>query len=236
MWRGLPRNGCRRPEGSAAHECRKDRRVGREREGRRRRGIEPARVVRVVAGRGCALGSTRRPANQMPTVGRSASWRLVATWTTSPSSTSTPGFLERLACRRLAHVLAPLDVSAGKTPQARTEMARPAPHHQHATRVVLDDDGSADAHVGEEDEAARRAGRPRQSRRACAATARRRTVGTSASRRRESTRTATIPGARRRRRRRRARSGSASRPRRGRGRPARCPARGHPGARWVARP
>ena len=63
-WRGLPRNGCRRPEGlppSAAHECRKDRRVGRERERRRRRGIEPARGDRVVAGDAArALGSTRR--------------------------------------------------------------------------------------------------------------------------------------------------------------------------------
>src|SRR5204863_248179 len=72
-----------------------------------------------------------------------------------------PRLLARLARRGRTHVLAPLDEAAREAPPARAELPGRAPDQEHAPRGVADDARGAHARVGEEDEAAARAARPR---------------------------------------------------------------------------
>src|SRR5262249_28787269 len=136
--------------------------VCRKRQRRRRRGIEPAGGHGVVAAPG--LGTRVDQPRGEPDAHRRA-LRLVAIGGDVHDLADLDGdarFLERLARRRLAHVLIPLDVAARQAPEPGAEMPGPALHQQHASGVVPDHDGGAAPHVGEEDEAARVAARPRQ--------------------------------------------------------------------------
>src|SRR5262249_16020037 len=141
-------------------ETRQHRRVGREGERRRHGGIEPSGSARTVTG--VRPGTRVDHARGEPDAHRRA-LGLVPVGSDVHHLTDLARdarLLERLACRRLAHVLVPLDVAARQAPEPRAEMSRPALHHEDAASVVEHYDGGADAHVGEEGELARRAERP----------------------------------------------------------------------------
>src|SRR5439155_15724289 len=62
--------------------------------------------------------------------------------------------LEHLPRGGVPEILAPVDVAAGKAPQAHAEMTRSALDQEHAAGVVIDHCRHSHAHVGEEHEVA----------------------------------------------------------------------------------
>src|SRR5262249_34925167 len=134
-------------------ELRQHRTIGRESERRRRRGIEPAHRLRVVA-RARLHARVEQPRAEPDPDG--GPLRIVAVprhlkHVADPDGHA--GLLERLAGRGRSQILAPLHVAARDAPSAGAELAVRALHQEHAARRVADQRRDTYAHVGEEYEA-----------------------------------------------------------------------------------
>src|SRR5437870_6575415 len=144
-----------------ARKPRQQRRVGRECERRRGGGLEPVHGHGVVPGDE-ASGGIGQPGGEPDADGRLL--RLVEVRRDLDHLADHdlhPSLLACLARRGDAHVLAPLDEAAREAPPAGAELPGRAPDQEYAPRSVADDTRRAHARVGEEDEAAARAARPR---------------------------------------------------------------------------